>query len=76
MPFSSQKQRRACWAKYNAANKKGKKPGWDCAEWERAGKRKKKVRMSFRGAKACGAKTLSGKKCRRKTLGKRCYQHN
>ena len=34
MPFVSQAQRRACWAKYHQAKKAGKKPQWDCPEWE------------------------------------------
>lgn len=34
MPFTSQKQRKACWAKYNRDKKEGKKPTWDCKKWE------------------------------------------
>lgn len=73
MPFKSEKQRRLCWRKYNKAKKKGRKPKWDCKEWERAGN---KSRMSFRGSKICGVKTQSGRKCRRKCLTKHCWQHS
>lgn len=58
MPFVSEAQRRACYAK--------KDPRWDCKKWEQHTKRKLKI---------CGAKCLSGKKCKRKTYNKRCYQH-
>ena len=35
MPFVSQAQRRACWAKYNKDIKEGRTPAWDCKEWEK-----------------------------------------
>ena len=34
MPFVSNAQRRACWAKYNKDVKAGRKPAWDCELWE------------------------------------------
>jgi len=36
MPFKSKAQRRACWAQYNRDKKAGRKPKWDCKEWEAA----------------------------------------
>lgn len=36
MPFKSEAQRHACWAKYNADKKVGRVPKWDCKEWESA----------------------------------------
>lgn len=41
MPFVSQAQRRACYAKQRAAEKAGKTSRWNCAEWERETKGKK-----------------------------------
>jgi hypothetical protein len=40
MPFVNQKQRAACYAKAREANKKGKKPAWDCKKWELKGGRR------------------------------------
>ena len=37
MPFVSQKQRAACYAKAREAKRKGKKPSWDCKKWELKG---------------------------------------
>lgn len=34
MPFKSKSQRRACWAQYHRDVKAGRKPAWDCYEWE------------------------------------------
>nr|QBK88095.1 MAG: hypothetical protein LCMAC202_04570 [Marseillevirus LCMAC202] len=36
MPFKSEAQRRACWAHYHKDKKAGRKPKWDCEEWEAA----------------------------------------
>ncbi len=36
MPFVSEKQRRYCWFLYSRAKSQGKKPKWDCREWEHA----------------------------------------
>ncbi len=36
MPFKSQAQRQACWARYHQDKKAGRKPKWDCEEWEAA----------------------------------------
>ena len=38
MPFQSEAQRRACWAQYTRDKKAGRKPSWDCREFERATK--------------------------------------
>jgi hypothetical protein len=35
MPFSSQKQRAACYIKFNRDKKAGRKPSWNCKEWEK-----------------------------------------
>lgn len=34
MPFKSNSQRKACWAQWNRDKKAGKKPRWNCKEWE------------------------------------------
>ncbi len=36
MPFVSDAQRKACWAKYHSDKRAGRKPQWDCKEWESA----------------------------------------
>jgi len=66
MPFVSEKQRRKCWAMYNKDKKEGRKPKWDCREWESRAKKKTKV---------CGAKCEDGSKCRRKSAAEKCWQH-
>ena len=35
MPFVSESQRRACWAKYNKDISADRKPAWDCKAWEK-----------------------------------------
>ena len=35
MPFLSDNQRKYCWVKYNQDIRNGKKPSWDCNEWEK-----------------------------------------
>lgn len=65
MPFVNQKQRSACWAQWNRDKKAGRKPKWDCKEWEKHTK-----------SKFCGAKCQNGDKCRRRCVGKRCWQHS
>ena len=35
MPFKNQDQREACYAQAARDKKAGKKPGWNCAEWEK-----------------------------------------
>lgn len=42
MPFQNRSQESACWAQYNQALKEGKKPKWDCEEWEHPDRKKKK----------------------------------
>ena len=62
MPFVNQRQRAACWAQWNQAKKQGKKPKWNCKEYEK--------HYSF-----CGAKCKDGYACERKCKGSRCWQH-
>ncbi len=40
MPFTSKKQEKLCWLKYNQAKKSGKTPSWDCEKWESETKNK------------------------------------
>ena len=35
MPFKNQDQREACWAQKARDEKAGRKPKWDCEEWEK-----------------------------------------
>lgn len=57
MPFKSDEQRRACWAQYARDKKAGRKPSWDCREFERVttyitiNGKKKVVRTGPRGGR-------------------------
>ena len=64
MPFVNQAQRAACWVKWNEAKKLGKKPKWNCSEWEKHTKHN-----------LCKATCLNGKKCSRSCSGRYCWQH-
>ena len=64
MPFKNQKQRAACWAQYNRDLDAGKKPKWNCKEWE------------SESLHRCKRKTQEGKRCSRMIIGKNyCWQH-
>lgn len=42
MPFVNRRQEKLCWSEYEQARKEGRKPQWDCQEWENASRREKK----------------------------------
>lgn len=63
MPFVSDSQRKFCWVKYNRDIREGKKPKWDCAEWERSNKSSK--RHSKRSSK-----NIKSSKQRSKSINK------
>lgn len=72
MPFVSEQQRKLCYTLYNQDIKAGRKPTWNCYEWE------KKTRDSLPRKKGCcKGRTIEGKKCKRKAEpGKQyCWQH-
>lgn len=61
MPFVNDSQRRACYAQANRDKKQGKKPRWNCKEWDSFG--------------FCGAKCRDGYPCERVCKTKHCWQH-
>lgn len=63
MPFVNQKQRIACYAQAAKAKKQGKKPKWNCKEWDK------------HSETSCGAKCKDGYPCERKCKNRRCWQH-
>ncbi len=68
MPFVNNSQRKACYAKQNADNKKGKKPSWDCAKWDR--ETVSNVPFNF-----CGALCKDFTPCIRDCKDGKCWQH-
>jgi hypothetical protein len=74
MPFKSKEQRSKCYALERKAKKAGKKPTWNCSEWQRHTKKKLKSRYSVYSV--CGSKCKDGEKCQRHTQGGgNCWQH-
>lgn len=48
MPFKSKRQRGYCWYLYNKAKKSGKNPKWDCVEFSKSKRTRKKRVMPRR----------------------------
>ncbi|AYV77940.1 MAG: hypothetical protein Edafosvirus3_18 [Edafosvirus sp.] len=71
MPFQSEKQRKLCWTLYNKDKKKGKKPSWDCEEWEEETKKAKQGRLpTYKKKGGASVKKKSRKSSKRKPTKK------
>ncbi len=77
MPFKSEKQRRLCWYLYNKDIKAGRKPKWDCREWEKETKKlgrplpiKKKSKKRSQKKSKKGSKKKSKKRSKKRSKGR------
>jgi hypothetical protein len=68
MPFKSLAQRRACWAQYHRDIKAGRKPSWDCHEWEHVTEKGTKLPERIRSPKKKSYTRLSPKKDRKRQI--------
>ena len=69
-PFVSGAQRAKCWAQYNQARATGRKPSWDCPEWERTSKRQLPYYSQGKRSTSRGRRSINRRKTSR-TIGRR-----
>lgn len=70
MPFVNQQQRAICYIQKKKAEEAGRKPTWNCEQWE------KETKTTLGRMYKCGAICKDGHRCTRMSTQKgRCWQH-